>query len=260
MSAADVAASCSLVVYEPATGEYVCLDNGVVFGDRITSTGSSRELDRVPIFYAHHDYGISTSLSVEPRGKSKVLFKSMRIMHRVADKVMMPGCVREEAARLLRDLVSREACIRPIHVCAVLYISCRNMGYCRSVDEFAGAVGVNRNTLARVCTRLAKKLGVRVERVDYRSLIVSIVSSVAEIPASVKGEVVKIAVNAYERARCLVSSWTKTLCAASVYYACRKLGLSVSARRIGKACGAHEDLVRVNYRKILRAMAILAKE
>lgn len=227
---------CREVVYDPATAEYICLDTGEVFGDRI--------VDLLPLRDWQH---YSTErLEVDP---GRVVEVARLILH-YAEEFNVSGAAREEALRLAKLIAERNFWpMQPETIALmILSIAARNVDDA-PVTAFCRKLKVNCRKFAAAVVHMAERLGVKLKEPDASRVIVSYVNRLVA-DESVRGEIARHALELYEKAKAFVHASRANLAAACLIYAMRQRNISVSFEHAADKLNLSLSTISYTYRRL----------
>ncbi|MEM3975044.1 MAG: hypothetical protein QW320_11805 [Ignisphaera sp.] len=224
---------CRNMIYDEQSAEYICLETGEVFGDRI-----------VGIAYGNEMYPVR-----ERNIKNKRFFDIVNLINYYADQLNLSATVREQAIEYAKKLLEMRTHIRSERIAlACLYISARLINNIPST-VFCLKLRINCRSFSSTYTAIARKLGIKLNTVDASSTIVSAVNKLVRDPV-MRGEIVKTALAVYNSARGLVTTARLYLIIASVIYACSMHDYSVSIEEAAHAFNVSESSISYALRRI----------
>jgi|GEM_PF-1087008 len=242
------------------TGEYYCVRCGLVLGERVpTSEPTPHELfgeDRrfgPRLTKLLHDDGLGTvsrpvrttgRMWVESKNEKKILKRLLSEVMWVSSRLGVSREVGERAATLCRMAISKGVQRRGARALAAsaIYLSMKEMGCPRSIQEVAAAADTPIGPLSRGIGFFVFTLGVRNRLVDPDVLIDRIARAL-DLGGAVCSEAEKIYGLLRENG-ITVGRRPQAVASAALYLACRRLGISLSVSRIAEVAGVGDVTVR----------------
>src|SRR3989337_4374226 len=285
------------LVHDYDTGETVCGDCGLVVYEQMMDKGpewraftqeekASRSRVGVPTSYSVHDKGLSTAISqvdrdafgrklplstrlqmwrlrkwqIRSRVHSSVdrnLAQAMAELDRLADKLYIPGPIKEKAAVVYRKSLEK-GLVRGRSIAAIaaaaLYAACRNTETPRTLREIAEASLVDKKDVARCYRLLLRELEIHMPIADPMTYL----SKIAErtgISGQTQGLAINILINA-KKQRAASGKDPMGLAAAALYIACLQNNEKKTQKDIAEAAGVTEVTVRNRYKSLKRQLGL----
>jgi transcription initiation factor TFIIB len=146
-----------------------------------------------------------------------------------------------------RRLVSGGRTISSV-LAAALYITCREIGTPRPLNEIAAASDIKRKDVARNCRLLINKLDIKVPKIDPMKCIARIANA-ADINERTKRHALKLMDEIISK-EISVGKDPMSLCAALLYVLCKKNRQDVTQADIAKAAGTTEVTIRKRFKDL----------
>jgi len=146
-----------------------------------------------------------------------------------------------------RRLVSGGRTISSV-LAAALYITCREIGTPRPLNEIAAASDIKRKDVARNCRLLINKLDIKVPKIDPMKCIARIANA-ADINERTKRHALKFMDEIISK-EISVGKDPMSLCAALLYVLCKKNRQDVTQADIAKAAGTTEVTIRKRFKDL----------
>lgn len=246
------------IILDPATYEKICLVDGSVIGDRIVEwVPGERILSNTAL---HSDVG-STVSRRHPILKAKIdratlntrEYRLFRKMHLIADAIGAPTRVRLEAARVIREVLSRTKGYGykylPLASVAFAY---RSLGL--SYRDISHIMNIDERKLARYIHVVSSILGVKA-KLDIHGEIARVVSKLS-LPTGVDAEkIVQRALEIYRLVRPVTGMSPRVLICSCLAYAMKEHGVNVTKADISRAAGVSSTPVSRGVRLIARVIA-----
>ncbi len=283
------------LVHDYDTGETVCSNCGLVLHEQMIDKGpewraftqeekQSRSRVGVPTSYSVHDKGLSTAIGrvdrdafgrklplstrlqmwrlrkwqIRSRVHSSVdrnLAQAMAELDRLADKLYIPGSIKEKAAVVYRKALEK-GLVRGRSIAAIsaasLYAACRNSETPRTLREIAETSLVDKKDVARCYRLLLRELDIQMPIADPMTYI----SKIAErtgISGQTQGSAIQILREA-KKQRAASGKDPMGLAAAALYIACLQSGEKKTQKDIAEAAGVTEVTVRNRYKSLKRQL------
>ena len=283
------------LVHDYDSGETVCSNCGLVLHEQMMDKGpewraftqeekNSRSRVGVPTSYSVHDKGLSTAIGrvdrdafgrklplstrlqmwrlrkwqIRSRVHSSVdrnLAQAMAELDRLADKLYIPGPIKEKAAVIYRKSLEK-GLVRGRSIAAIaaaaLYAACRTSETPRTLREIAEASLVDKKDVARCYRLLLRELDMQMPIADPMTYL----SKIAErtgISGQTQGKAIKILIEAKKR-RAASGKDPMGLAAAALYIACLQSNEKKTQKDIAEAAGVTEVTVRNRYKSLKRQL------
>ena len=283
------------LVHDYDTGETVCSNCGLVLHEQMIDKGpewraftpqekASRSRVGVPTSYSVHDKGLSTAIGrvdkdafgrklplstrlqmwrlrkwqIRSRVHSSVdrnLAQAMAELDRLADKLYIPGSIKEKAAVIYRKALEK-GLVRGRSIAAIsaasLYAACRNSETPRTLREIAETSLVDKKDVARCYRLLLRELDIQMPIADPMTYI----SKIAErtgISGQTQGSAIQILREA-KKQRAASGKDPMGLAAAALYIACLQSSEKKTQKDIAEAAGVTEVTVRNRYKSLKRQL------
>ena len=283
------------LVHDYDTGETVCSNCGLVLHEQMIDKGpewraftqeekQSRSRVGVPTSYSVHDKGLSTAIGrvdrdafgrklplstrlqmwrlrkwqIRSRVHSSVdrnLAQAMAELDRLADKLYIPGSIKEKAAVVYRKALEK-GLVRGRSIAAIsaasLYAACRNSETPRTLREIAETSLVDKKDVARCYRLLLRELDIQMPIADPMTYI----SKIAE-RTGISGQTQGLAIQILREAKKQRAASGKDpmgLAAAALYIACLQSGEKKTQKDIAEAAGVTEVTVRNRYKSMSRQL------
>lgn len=283
------------LVHDYDTGETVCSNCGLVLHEQMIDKGpewraftqeekQSRSRVGVPTSYSVHDKGLSTAIGrvdrdafgrklplstrlqmwrlrkwqIRSRVHSSVdrnLAQAMAELDRLADKLYIPGSIKEKAAVIYRKALEK-GLVRGRSIAAIsaasLYAACRNSETPRTLREIAETSLVDKKDVARCYRLLLRELDIQMPIADPMTYI----SKIAE-RTGISGQTQGLAIQILREAKKQRAASGKDpmgLAAAALYIACLQSSEKKTQKDIAEAAGVTEVTVRNRYKSLKRQL------
>jgi transcription initiation factor TFIIB len=253
------------------TGEYYCMRCGLVLGERIpTSEPTPHELfgeDRrfgPKLTKLLHDNGLGTVIKpsrsagrvykVESKREKRILRRLLSEVMWVSSRLGVSKEVGERAAMLCRMAISKGVQRRGARALAAsaIYLSLKEMGHPRSMQEVAAAADTPLGPLSRNIGFFVFTLGVR-NRLPDPEVLIDRIARTLNLGGAVCGEAERI-YEVMRREGITAGRRPQAVASAALCLACRRLGISVAVSRVAEAAGVGD----VTVRKLVKAAGGLA--
>jgi transcription initiation factor TFIIB len=285
------------LVHDYDTGETVCSSCGLVLHEQMIDKGpewraftqeekQSRSRVGVPTSYSVHDKGLSTAIGrvdrdafgrklplstrlqmwrlrkwqIRSRVHSSVdrnLAQAMAELDRLADKLYIPGSIKEKSAVVYRKALEK-GLVRGRSIAAIaaaaLYAACRNSETPRTLREIADTSLVDKKDVARCYRLLLRELDIQMPIADPMTYV----SKIAErtgISGQTQGLAIEILRDA-KKQRAASGKDPMGLAAAALYIACLQSSEKKSQKDIAEAAGVTEVTVRNRYKSLKRQLGL----
>jgi transcription initiation factor TFIIB len=285
------------LVHDYDTGETVCSNCGLVLHEQMIDKGpewraftqeekNSRSRVGIPTSYSVHDKGLSTAIGrvdrdafgrklplstrlqmwrlrkwqIRSRVHSSVdrnLAQAMAELDRLADKLYIPGPIKEKAAVVYRKALEK-GLVRGRSIAAIaaaaLYAACRNSETPRTLREIAETSLVDKKDVARCYRLLLRELDIQMPIADPMTYI----SKIAE-RTGISGQTQGLAIQILREAKKQRAASGKDpmgLAAAALYIACLQSNEKKTQKDIAEAAGVTEVTVRNRYKSLKRQLSL----
>ncbi len=254
------------LVWDYKRGECYCENCGLVIEDAIIDTRPEwryftqeerRERERcgAPETFRIHDKGLGTVshgavthlLSSDERQMIYALIE----LERISSALGLPSFLREEAAKMLHDILSPE---KPTHrgidsiVPAVIYIVCRRNGIPRSLNDIVKVSKVPKRRISHTYKSILRALNIQLRPPSPSDFIPVLCSSLG-----LSGDVCAIAQHILSTAKDVIGGKNPLGVAASaIYVAAFLCGKHVTQKEVAEAAGISEVSIRNIYRDLIR--------
>lgn len=128
---------------------------------------------------------------------------------------------------------------------ASLYLSCRQQGFPRTIDEIATGIGLDKNKLGRVQTSLSRDLGLVIAAIKPVSLVGRLCSQL-HLPASLI-ELARDITAEVTRLELLEGAAVNAIAAACIWMASTLMNHTVNLDRLSDACACNRQTLNKHY-------------
>jgi transcription initiation factor TFIIB len=247
---------------------------------RLLDEGKDRSRTGMPISLSRHDMGLSTIIGKTNRDASgrgldasvkstmerlrtwdlriqayspsdRNLRQAFSILERVKDKLGLSEPVIEKTAYLYRKAQER-GLVRGRTITSVLsaaiYISCREMGIARTLNDIASLTNLRRKELARTFRLLLLELDLKVPVVDPMKCIAKVANK-TKLSERTKRQAMDIMISVTKRG---ISAGKDPmgLAGSVLYMSCKNSGEPVTQMDIANAAGVTEVTIRNRFRDL----------
>lgn len=189
------------------------------------------------------------------RSGAKNLLKAMIEIHRLVDKIQVPGFVREEAAYIYRKAF-RRGFPRGRSIVAIaassVYAACRCSGVPRTLKEVSRVSPRSLKEIAQYYRLLVTELGLYVASPDPIRYV-SRIAAAAEISSAAQDAAVKI-LRFAKRSHWVAGKDPPSMAATALYVACQRTGEKKTVPCIAEAAGVSEVTLRNHYKPLKKLL------
>ncbi|MEM4593242.1 MAG: hypothetical protein QW196_07570 [Sulfolobales archaeon] len=232
---------CRSVIYDYSTAEYICLENGEVFGDRIVDLPSMRDLQ-------HY-----SDIKLRLRRRKLRRRRLVREIYRLAALLELSEMTAKQAVTLSQRMRSDPRPVR-ITALALLYISDRLLHgtpptfFCRKLLKNL-QMRIECRKFTALCRSIAAELNIKLDsvEVDCASTILRTASLITDNDY-LKAEIAKRAKALYSKLKQYYTGSRYYIAIACVIHVARELGLDPALERICTSLSANCESVRRVFR------------
>ncbi|MEM4500913.1 MAG: hypothetical protein QW512_02130 [Thermofilaceae archaeon] len=235
---------CRSMIYDPSTAEYVCLETGEVFGDRIVDLPSMRDL---------HHYSYS-DIKLRLRRRRKLRRRRLvREVYRLGAALELGEQTIRQAVALSQRKLPDPRSVR-LTALALLYIADRLLHgtpstlFCRKLLKKL-QMRIECRKFTALCRSIAAELNIKLDavEVDCTSTILRTASLITDNDY-LKAEIVKRAKALYSKLKQYYTGSRYYIAIACTVQAARTLGVEVALERICESLNANCESVRRVFR------------
>jgi len=256
------------LVWDYKRGECYCENCGLVIEDAIIDTRPEwryftqeerRERERcgAPETFRIHDKGLGTvthgAVTHLLSSEERRMIYALTELERISSALGLPTFLREEAAKMLRVVLSSKETEKKLTyigadsiVPAVIYIVCRRNGIPRSLNDIVKVSKVPKRRISHTYRSILRALNIQLRPPSPSDFIPALCSSLG-----LGGEVRAIAQHILSTAEDAIKARNPLCVAASaVYVAAFVCGKHVTQKEVAKAAGVSDAAIRNIYRDL----------
>jgi len=262
------------LVWDYGRGECYCEDCGLVIEDALIDTRpewryfSQREREErercgAPETYRIHDKGLGTpprmmkhrTITHLTSAEESWMIYALIELERISSALGIPKFLREEAAKMLREILSSKETEKKLTyigadsiVPSVIYIVCRRNGIPRSLNDIVKVSKVPKRRISHTYKSILRALNIQLRPLSPSDFIPVICSSLG-----LSGDVCAIAQHILSTAKDVIGGKNPLGVAASaIYVAAFLCGKHVTQKEVAEAAGISEVSIRNIYRDLIR--------
>ncbi len=263
------------LVWDYERAELFCGDCGLVIAENLVDLGpewrafdfeqaSRRERVGAPMTYRIHDKGLSTlvtSKGLEPLGRwhiahitntsERSFIYALSEIDRMASALKLPMNIREAAAKLYRKVMEKNL-IRGRSIegitSAILYITCRQYGVPRTLEEIKAVSRVSQREISRAYRFLLRELDIHLPPASPIEFVPRFCSRLG-LGGDVRAKAIEIIKKAQEK-KLTNGKGPIGVAAAAIYIAAILSGKHKTQKEISEATGVTEVTIRNRYREL----------
>jgi transcription initiation factor TFIIB len=190
-------------------------------------------------------------------GTQRNLSQALNDLKRISNKLILPTNVQETAAMYYRQSIKKQLIrgrtIQSI-VAATIYMSCRQCGVHRSLEDIAKAANLTKKETARNYRFLHKELKPEIPPVNRHNLITKFVNQL-QLPGYTEQLARKILKQA-ANLRLTIGRAPEGISAACIYLACRLTDTPRTQGEIAKAAQITEVTIRNRYKELIKNLEL----
>jgi len=269
------------LVWDYERAELFCGDCGLVIAENLVDLGpewrafdfeqaSRRERVGAPMTYRIHDKGLSTlvtSKGLEPLGRwhiahitntsERSFIYALSEIDRMASALKLPMNIREAAAKLYRKVMEKNL-IRGRSIegitSAILYITCRQYGVPRTLEEIKAVSRVSQREISRAYRFLLRELDIHLPPASPIEFVPRFCSRLG-LGGDVRAKAIEIIKKAQEK-KLTNGKGPIGVAAAAIYIAAILSGKHKTQKEISEATGVTEVTIRNRYRELSEKLDI----
>ena len=262
------------LVWDYKRGECYCENCGLVIEDAIIDTRPEwryftqeerRERERcgAPETYRIHDKGLSTppcmlkhrTIAHLTSSEESRMIYALTELERISSALGVPTFLREEAAKMLREILSSKETEKKLTyigadsiVPSVIYIVCRRNGIPRSLNDIVKVSKVPKRRISHTYRSILRALNIQLRPPSPSDFIPVICSTLG-----LSGDVCAIAQHILSTAKDVIGGKNPLGVAASaIYVAAFLCGKHVTQKEVAEAAGVSEVSIRNIYRDLIK--------
>ncbi|MCW7077725.1 MAG: transcription initiation factor IIB [Canidatus Methanoxibalbensis ujae] len=269
------------LVWDYERAEMFCGDCGLVIAENLVDLGpewrafdfeqaSQRERVGAPMTYRIHDKGLSTlvtSKGLEPLGRwhiahitnttERSFIYALSEIDRMASALKLPVNIREAAAKLYREVMEKNL-IRGRSIegitSAILYITCRQYGIPRTLEEIKSVSRVSQREISRAYRFILRELDIKLPPASPIEFVPRFCSRLG-LGGDVRAKAIEIIKKAQEK-ELTNGRGPIGVAAAAIYIAAILSGKHRTQKEISEATGVTEVTIRNRYRELSEKLDI----